>query len=707
MHIDYSAGPRVVNEGSHTVYTRPTWDADWTEQPNLACVECQWNAAPAMNTAILRWELGAVILPGDTTPTAFGPWAGRGQFVRIDWTCDDGSTLRWVGFVDASEWPTDFQGAQTLVCYGLEQALAKTPITFAMWRDVDHDSSDTPQPFVVRRCEQPLTFNGERPSGRRCEDPIADTDGVYVFASEHEANPQPWSTREIVRYLLHYHLPTDTDGVTVVPWSIDQIEQLPDWDSPVVETDLQTVWDVLLQLIHPDQQIGCTVGSDGETVTLRCFSHLRSDLTVNGRTLVANPNQHSLTFAPDALTDAQLADMGGGYDQVTVRGARAVTIRTLTNFTHLAEDWTESLQDLYDLGASAGGYATGGVDRANETDFQREQDAAARSSAHLSRVYRTFRVRADNEIGLGIAPALVKMQRSIRLLPRLPIRPDVTWGTTPDAAHYDADGYGRLPLLVWLHPAPPNRYVANTGLSQLKDFIPDELESDLTIVPTCYDDRIDLNVVGGPQHLIGNPTFDPLPHDIDAILDYRTSRITVAIENNQYVTASYPTEPPEANIVRRLLVDVGPDYRAVYVHSGTVVGVNPQTGALQTSASAGFIRDDRDELAAIARIIADRVVSTRKTVAWHSLRKISAIAVGDLITTAAGTTIDSPVTAIHIRGGVSINAPAPATVQAYEVYRGSLDVMNLVRRLGGTASEAIAAGARAKPPAPPLTRRRA
>ncbi len=133
--IDYSAGPRVTNVVGHTVYTRATWGASWTAQPNLTCVECAWTAAPNFASAVLEWQTGYVILPGNTTPTLFNPLQSRGHFVRIVWDCDDGGTLTWVGFIDSTSWPTEPFGTQQIVCYGLDRALALTPIATSVWKD--------------------------------------------------------------------------------------------------------------------------------------------------------------------------------------------------------------------------------------------------------------------------------------------------------------------------------------------------------------------------------------------------------------------------------------------------------------------------------------------------------------------------------------------------------------------------------------------
>ncbi len=279
--INYSTGPRITNVGDHVVYTKATWAGTWAAQPNLVCTECQWRAAPEFSSALLTWRTGYIIPPGSTSPTLYGPWTARGHFVRIDWTCDDGSTLRWVGFIDASTWPTEAFGDQPLVCYGLERALALTPIMDFCWKrgTSDYYRSNEPPTFGYNRTKDPDSVGG-----------------VYVFCDEMrdaDADIFRWTTREIVRYLLKYNVPSNNFGVGNIPWSVNQPTQLPDWDAPLVETRGRTVWDVLCELVNADRQLGMTVGSDGSTAYLRIFTHTSSTITVSGNTLAANPNQHT------------------------------------------------------------------------------------------------------------------------------------------------------------------------------------------------------------------------------------------------------------------------------------------------------------------------------------------------------------------------------------------------------------------------------
>ena len=261
--FNYSSGDRITAVLPHVVYAKSSWAADWVEVPNLTCVECAWNAAPNFNTAILQWETGYVILPGDTSPTLFGTWTGRGQFIKIVWACDDGGTLTWVGFVDSSSWPTEAFGRQQLICYGLERSLSLTPIATSAWLDTSGTSP------TLRRSAMPFTFN-DGPDGYRSQNPVSGS--TFAFASLHDptATKHFWSTRKIVQYLMTYCLPSNDYGVAAVPWSLDQAAQLPDWDVPTVRTQNRTLWDVLLELITPENQLGFTVASDGSTAYLRC-----------------------------------------------------------------------------------------------------------------------------------------------------------------------------------------------------------------------------------------------------------------------------------------------------------------------------------------------------------------------------------------------------------------------------------------------------
>lgn len=668
--IDYSSGPRVTDVGDSVVYTKATWAGSWVEQPNLVCTECQWRAAPDFNTALLTWRTGYIIPPGSTSTTLYTPWTSRGHFVRIDWQCEDNTILRWVGFIDSSSWPTDAWGDQQLVCFGLERALALTPIIdLAFKRSTSVLRSGVPAEFGFNRSKDPDSSGG-----------------VYLFCDlmrDDLADRKQWSTREIVRYLLKYHCPSSNFGVGSVSWSIDQQAQLPDWDGPTIECANRTVWDVLNELISPSKQLGFTVGSNGSTAFLRAFTHTGSDITIGSRTLLANPNQHELILSPDALTSASLADVGGGYDQVICRGARRQTICTLSYTDHIEDDWESSNETAYEAGASAlANYSTA------NTQKQREMNMRERTHWLLNKVYSEFRIIKTFDWVVATEDLFPDntTPRAVWIEDKLPIRPDVDWSGTVDPTHLDR--YDTQPWRIYF--AKPDDLLKYVDLSTAQILAAESVSNgDKPTITVSAETRglgdFRLTVNGAPQHAIAGTNFSRLPVDAPAKawgnLDYTTMRVTCALEEDRYCEARYPDPAPSVDIVRRLLVDCGPEYKQIRIHKDTITGLDHEGTAKKVTAS-DYLVDDSPKLAALAQIIALGAILSRKRVNWTSQRRISTIAVGDFINTAEGEDIFAVVTAITINAPTSIDRPASCPTQSFTTFGGTHDPLAVLRNLG-------------------------
>lgn len=665
--IDYSSGSRVTAVGGHTVYTKASWAGTWTAQPNLTCIECAWNAAPDFNSALLVWHTGDIIMPGDTLPTTYGPWVGRGQFVRIDWVCDDSSILRWVGYIDSSSWPTEAFGNQHLVCYGLERSLAMSPIVEVAWKDGS----------TVRRSQDLVPFN-EPPNGGKSAAAIS---SVYLFSKLVTEPMSYWSTKDIVKYLLTYHLPTNTSGVASIPWALDQASLIPDWDKPLVEIRGRTVWDILNELLGPDRQLGFTFGSNGSTAYIRVFTHTASDITVGSHTLTANPNQHTLTLAPDALTQAQLTDVGGGYDQVVCRGARRVSICSLKYLDHIENGWTSTNETKYETGASAdAGYS------ALNTDKQRLANAAIRAQTKVSDVYRRFLVKStwDNKIGSEeVFPGNLN-PRSLKLISNLPIKKDIDWSGSVDQANFDPTSPSPAGIQFG-DPDDLTRWVDVRTVGIGGDVTAQgRRPHDLLVSAETRNREILVRINGGPNHAIAGTNFTKLPVDDRDYggLDYSTMKITLAIEEDRYCEGKYPSTPPSVDVVRRLILEFGDAYEQVYIVPDTVAYI--KSDGTEAKSNGGYLQDDTDKLETLAQIVALGAVLTRKRVAWSSSRRISAIAVGDMIVTAEGATVNSPITSIRISAPETSNTPAQSIRQSFETFRGTQDPLSVLRRLGVT-----------------------
>lgn len=686
--FDYSSGPRITNVGGHTVYAKSSWAGTWNEVPNLTCVECSWVAAPNFNSALLEWETGYVILPGDTSPTLFGTWTGRGQFIKIVWECDDGDTLTWVGFVDSSSWPTEAFGRQQLVCYGLERSLALSPISSSAWIDT------VPSPAVVRRSGMPYAFN-VGPDGYRSESVVSGGSHVFAPLQDPQATTHFWSTRQIVKYLLTHCLPTNNFGVAAIPWELDQDTQLPDWDFPTVETRNRTVWDILNELIAPTNQLGFTCGSDGTTCYLRAFTHLPTPAVYFTKSIAANPNQHTVVFAPDALTTADLSDVGSTYDQIIVRGDRRKSICTLAMGTELEANWEFTEQVDYERAESLlGDYATWTVE-------ERKSRNAAYRTTKQPRVFREFRLRKDWDFRVvGYVPLMTVLPvfpgppsdnltpRSVRMLEFLPIAVTQQWnGNVQQTWYWPIDSKSvELARFIPLMEDPTdtqNLMNISTQLGMLSGKILSDLhnQSSYTINASVSDRVLSLAVEGAPQHVIANNNFDPLPEDeaTSGGLNLYTLKLTVMLEEDRFCEGIWPTTV-SADVVRRLVIDLGPKYEQIWIVPGTITGLD-SVGNPQTS-NGGWLVNDQNEINALAQLIGTGMVPTRKRATWRSQRRISGIAVGDLITTAGGATVNAPITEIKITAPTSQGRPPSAPMQSFSTFGGIFDPLQVLRRVG-------------------------
>ena len=235
-------------------------------------------------------------------------------------------------------------------------------------------------------------------------------------------------------------------------------------------------------------------------------------------------------------------------------------------------------------------------------------------------------------------------------------------------------------LLTWTDPdvgTDATKRIATAALGQLK--AESKTPRGFSVQPRARNRELHVEVAGSDQHVIA-AAFTKLPvDDTDKFLNLLETEFTLTLEEDKHVEASYPTTAPAADVVRRLVVDAGPEYQRVAIHANTVASIEPITFVVKT-ATGGILVDDTNKLKALARFIYDAVARSRQTASWSSQRKIATIAVGDLITVAGGGTINAPITAISIRGGVSVGRPAGATTQAFEVYRGTHDPLRVLQQ---------------------------
>ncbi len=412
--------------------------------------------------------------------------------------------------------------------------------------------------------------------------------------------------------------------------------------------------------------------------------------SAEGKSIAANPRQHTVTFAPDALTTAELSDCGSTYDQVIVRGARRRSICTLTYLNEIVRQWSLAEQGAYRLAAS------GDPDYGAWTPEQRRQaNQMVRSESRVDRVFRLLEITHEWDWTIGgesVFPGLPSgiYPRDIEIADNLPIKPGVDWSGDIDVNWYERSS-NRTWIGFFADPRPSadlpgvDRISLDRMASGVENFSSLSELSDAysyTIEASVWARYISLHVNGAPQHVIASSDA-MLADDISNAggLDYKTFAATVCLEEDRYCEGVYPSSVT-ADVVRRLVLYAGDDYQQVWVHPNTVAGFDPD-GARRFS-NGGWLRDDSPKLRALAQLIATGLVPARKRANWRSTRRISSIGVGDLITTAGGATVNAPVMEVRIAAPTSVGSPAAMPTQSFTTFGGTFDPLAVLRRVGVT-----------------------
>ena len=142
-----------------------------------------------------------------------------------------------------------------------------------------------------------------------------------------------------------------------------------------------------------------------------------------------------------------------------------------------------------------------------------------------------------------------------------------------------------------------------------------------------------VSVSGEPQHVIAAGEFVPLPVDESpGQFDWRDGMwATVAMEVDKFAEGLWPENPAASQVIRRLIVDLGDDYRQHYVAEFTVVGIDKDGSKISTS--GGFVRDDSPRLQALARLIFEWYRTERQSLEISLGYVTAKLKVGQLVTT--------------------------------------------------------------------------
>jgi hypothetical protein len=620
------------------------------------------------------------------------------------------------GPVDIVQQPVDM-GVQTIHCVGMEWLLQQHQIhdSWVRW---------TTGTWDVVRNTRALAFGQNRePQRRPMGDPILQP-STYVFASGFRTLDEcsQWFLADVAEYLLTWQVPrtdySDPDDPDTWPvkWKlVDPDVVVPTKLARGLEVDGETTWSVLNRIIPRFRARGwrTVVNSNGteDVVEVRPFSYLQTSLSLPDSTSApGNTRQYTLATNLDYGTSLSIAtDAFAKYDRVVARGGPYVMMWTQVLERQAEQEYTSAIPDTTGLLHFAARMVRRvrqyfGADGGRLTRFIVDKFSRRGTSSNPINGAGTFPIGwpVDSVVAAGTYPPSSSIYvacpaQNMRVLPTIPITSGGTYtATTPpaDAATLDIrDG------------SPPQVFILPTYRS---DGTLNATGATATVVngAAAAQATSGMQRVGGPYSLL--PVDDhsgahelfssgpnlaqawtgsslgrrfggtPTAHETEFVIettgsagatrstvhevyttiasDFGGQRLEIAVD----VGAADP-----GTIVRTKVLDCGSAYQLHVAAKHTIVGVEnhgtiPGDQKPVITSDPIILRDDRDELEAVAQAALAWYRQERRAVAFATSYLTTTIQVGDMVTEMvagdSAVTVNSVVTQItlsqDIGGGV-------------------------------------------------------
>lgn len=680
--IDFGSKQRRA-VGNQLVYLRQKWNDSWVLYPNLHATEVTWCLSPSMPSATLQWDYGWVKGLYDLAPYITQKLDVSGWYVKIVMETNvlAGESNTWYGVVEDQEdehggivtkdGRAVASGTQTLHCFGMEKLLDQEYLSES-WVD-----TGAAAPIVV---QLPITFNrGGRPNRN---DRVFTTGGAHAFEGQQltpggtlRPTAQWWSTWYICDYLTHWATPKEsfrTRNKRLPFVMVNDALYLSLHDRPTIEQEGQTVLSLLNRLIDRRRlrafhtTVNETVTPNQVQIAVVAWNKDLIDSEIpDAEQIFPNYDVISINYDRNESTTAVLRKSRvHRYDRVVCRGARRTSTATFFYDTNmLAKVWTAGEESAYEAGAS-------GVTGYSGWDSLKKQqrNAEVRTSEELSAVYSWFKL-PDTWPQEIIAPdsateyaafvdaegiAVPQDIHEVQFEQQLPLFEHVDYSGTIIANGTAADppvNVYRNPLLVFKTPTDA-RYVAGDAIATLGESTanPAVNGKNFRWSATCRvhpDSRtLEVKVSGEPQHVIAKTDFTKLTADRHVgDFDYADKKmlITATLLDNRYAEGKYPLDGSgDSTLIDEqfgYVIYAGDDYRQDYVVPDTVVDVDTDGTILKST--GGYVRDDTNDLAALARIAYEWWNQERIILSLQTTQLTSAIQVGYLIDTIGDSTISA------------------------------------------------------------------
>jgi hypothetical protein len=652
--------------GAQRVYTRQRWADEWTLQGNLWCEEASWSLLPAMPSASFTLRYGRVLAHGSSSWSTQAKLAIGGYYIKVEFDCEDG-TISWVGFIDqlADEQggitSSIAYGTQRFVALGMAQLLAYEYVTRSRWFDEPN--------AVARWSGSAITFNQDGKPNRSNDDTPADS-SVPIFAPSAPKNwnglpwstPKFWSSRDIASYLVEHAAPIDASGDKLVPFRIDGLSSIPNWDRPTIETEGKSVLSILEELVNASRLLQISQGIDEDTpdvVVLKVHSLSASALSLPGSN--THPaNTDTVSFVTVGAHDTNVvvqASVTSLAHQVVVKGAKretcftsAIEVNGSNTSTAFIAGWNSTEQSIYnDAAFSESGYDTA------STQEQKHLNQIVRSRHKLNDVYKTLVLNPEFTFEMidsaGDAFVFVDSEdnqyypfwNAINILPQLPLKEGIQYEEADVSTdeHEATVEYRPIYVLFKRPGSSPSQYLQAEKMA-------DGVDPKFSVSVGLSKDNqgITLDVSGSHQHAIAFGDFEPLDADTDELGEwtYDDALATISVSDDRFVEYAFPNiedVPATIDAVRKKVFYAGDSYKLVRVLPGTNVDVD-NAGATQDihesnieAGGAGTLTlvDDTAKLESIGQIAAAWYLVPRQILRLTSARPTAAAFVGQIATT--------------------------------------------------------------------------
>lgn len=745
--------PLINAVGGQAVYWKERWQEAWVLVPELWASETTWSCAPSISTAQLRLRYGDELNRSESAWRVTLRQRERlRHYVRIDHTVGPingthSSPLvkRWYGVLEVEMDQLDglfehvveeealprVRGKNHFTAYGLESLLDQDQLSHSV---VAGTIGTVARALTFNPRRDKLTLNPHGPTlethaGNRAS--TAGAGGVYVFHDQ-KTGGGLWSTKQIAEYLLKHATPRDTNGEALLEWELADVnEVVPNWDQPELIQQGRKPHELLRSLFARQRllsfyvQVEETEGGGGEitngAISIVPFTFNAEDIHLDalseGATIPANGDQVLLVLDADRGAQPVLKrSSADAYDQVIAQGDRRTSTATWSYLDNtLAIGWSGALETAFEAAASGEGDYPGPT----EIDARCLANIRARSLDKFKACYQRHIIvdPFQGQVGDGTSGELLEVllpsddddtepdphaPEDLRFLTELPLLAGYDYSDNAVADH-DATETGPAPHKP-LEPIVLFPWAGQTGSPGDKKYR--HAERTPGQLATTLDERDDwaagvrvedddgalwLDVQGGwPQDQIGGTDFAGQAEDIEPRADFREMLVTAAVPWSRYAEGRYPADedlPAGIDCVRRLRIEAGANYKCDYVVPQTVVSID--AGGNLVRSNGGFVRDDREQLAALAQIAFAWYGQTRTALVFSTSLVNAALQLGMLVVSIGDPELDgdehidavnSVVTEIRLltplaEGRGLLTAPIPTIF--YETSFGELDVLKV------------------------------